>query len=290
MTNKFPALIFTSIALFAGAFPKPGLAVQSSEPASEQWFKGNKITLTASDRTQQNSATLKLETSDNGDLMLECEGRQGGAIENGTIIVVGGCAMLTRGLKMEKGYEIDALDGPMLTIKLVLTLLSRAFPDGPASMGVRSRINLVENELPVSINTVSAGGEFPPPWTSKGSAGLSAEGVVQFDMSFTYPTGERANKNEAMQLAGTWQLSPTSLLIADDFQLKDWQIYSLGPTKEDAGGGSTIYDYGASRMKRYATLGELRKAIGSDQKNPGSTDADSRKATGRKAPKMSSNN
>lgn len=47
--------------------------------------------------------------------------------------------------------------------------------------------------------------------------------------------------------------------------------------------------YGAGRMKRFATLGELRKAIGSDQKTSGSVDVDSRKAPGRKAPKMSSN-
>jgi hypothetical protein len=264
--------------------------VQGPESASDQWFKGNKITLTTSDRAQRNSATWKLERNDEGDLMLECGERQGGTIENGTIIVVSGCAMLTRGLKLEKGYEIDGLDGPILVIRLALTLLSKAYPDGPRSVGQKSRIELVENHLSLSIYTVSAGGEFQPPWTLKGSAGLSAEGVVQFDMSFTYANPEKPKENETMQFNGTWQLSPTSLVIADDFQLKDWQIYSLGPTKEVTGGGATIYDYGTGRMKRYATLGELRKAIASYQQKPGSIDAEPSKPTTRKAPKMSSNN
>lgn len=290
MTNNLFLFVFASIALVGGACPRPGLAVQSPPSDPEPWFKGNKIAVTTTDRAQRNSATWKLESNDDGDLMLECDERQGSAIEKGAIIVVSGRAMLTRGLKLAKGYEIDALDGRMLTIKLVLTLLSRAFPDGPGSVGVRSSINLVENQLPISINTVSAGGEIPPPWTLKGHAGLSASGIAQFDMSFTHSNPDKPNENETMRFAGTWQLGTTSLVIADDFPLKDWQIYSLGPIKVDTGNGGTIYDYGAGRMKRFATLGELRKAIGSDQKTSGSVDADSRKGTGRKAPKMSSNN
>lgn len=289
MTNKLFLFVFASIALVGGAFPKPGLAVQSPPSDSELWFKGNNIAVTTTDRAQRNSASWKLESNDNGDLMLECDERQGSAIEKGTIIVVSGRAMLARGLKLEKGYEIDALDGPMLTIKLVLTLLSRAFPDGPGSIGVRSSIDLVENQLPISISTTSAGGEIPPPWTLKGNAGFSATGIAQFNMTFTHSDPDKPNENETMRFAGTWQLSPTSLVIADDFPLKDWQIYSLGPIKVETGNGGTIYDYGAGRMKRFATLGELRKAIGSDQKTSGSVEVDSRKAPGRKAPKMSSN-
>lgn len=42
---------------------------------------------------------------------------------DGTVAFVGGRVMLTKGLKLDPGYEIDALDAPVLSIKLLMIIL-----------------------------------------------------------------------------------------------------------------------------------------------------------------------
>ena len=45
--------------------------------------------------------------------------------------MIAGRALLMWGVPHEKGYEIDALDGPVLMNSLAVTLLDQAFPKGP---------------------------------------------------------------------------------------------------------------------------------------------------------------
>ena len=49
----------------------------------------------------------------------------------GNVGLVGGQVMLSKGLTLEPGYQIDALDAPVLSMRLVMIVLKRVFPKGP---------------------------------------------------------------------------------------------------------------------------------------------------------------
>jgi hypothetical protein len=66
--------------------------------------------------------------------------------------------MLTKNVPLEKGYEIDALDGPVLTLKLVTELLRVAVPDGPNAITKSTAVNLHERIKSIEVNTASASG------------------------------------------------------------------------------------------------------------------------------------
>ena len=255
----FIALSSVSVGILANAQQNHHEAGPQA-PGAPDWLKGNKVLVNVTSGSKESDLTFSVEINENDDARAEITGRESGRRVAGTIMVVGGRVMCTRGLELEKGYEIDELDSITLTMQMALNLLSRAFPQGSGSVGSTTSIDLVERVRPLALNTRSASGSTPVPWNLRGSATHMEGQKVGFRLSFSYPSEQGGSRRETIQLAGTWEIAPTALVLDDSIQLRGWQIYSLGPVTSRTG-EATVLDYAAVRMRDFDTLKELRLAM-----------------------------
>jgi hypothetical protein len=198
------------------------------------------------------------------DLLLKINSHQGKTQTRGTILLVSGRAMLTKDLAIHRGYEIDALDAPILMYQLVVSLLSQAVPEGPDKLAASRKISVSESKRAIRIATQSASGRFPPPWRVNGS--INKKGPLQFEYSLTlaYPT-EDNHKMATMVLSGKWNKVSAPLTLKDTMSIEGWSLHTIGPfsVKQE---GITVFDYGAqAKPSEIRSLGELRKALAKDE-------------------------
>src|SRR4051794_34477717 len=148
--------------------------------AGSPWSNFTRFRLQLRDEGHSTTTVMTMHGSD--DFSIDIENVSG---TGGTIIVVGGRAMLMKGVEHEMGYEIDALDGPVLMHQLVTTLLDQAFPNGPTSVGDSVPIKLVQKERAIRIATMSAGGRLEAPWTLTGTA-RRVDNRIEYDLQFAF--------------------------------------------------------------------------------------------------------
>jgi hypothetical protein len=159
--------------------------------------------------------------------------------------------MLAKNVPLEKGYEIDPLDGAVLNLKLVLELLRAAAPGGPTAVKEKTTFDVKEDTRSIAVNTASASGGLEAPWTLHATIEPTAPEHWSFDLS--------AKHDRAIRMSGTWQKENIPPTFGDEMPLDGWKILHIGPIKT-TDGSSTILDYGAEISdKRAKTLGELRK-------------------------------
>jgi len=152
---------------------------------------------------------------------------------------------------LEKGYEIDALDGVVLSLKLALELLRAAAPGGPTGITQKTAFDVKEDRQSIAVNTASASGGLEAPWTLHAIIEPLSADQWSFELL--------AKHGEAIHIKGTWQKEVAPPTFGDDLSLDGWQILSIGPIKT-TDGSSTILDYGAQISQKHPkTLGELRK-------------------------------
>lgn len=191
---------------------------------------------------------------------------------NGSIAMVGGRIMLSKGLELEPGYEIDALDAPILNIKLLMILLGRAFPTGPAEVAGQTKVDISDN-TGIKYTTPSASGYIPAPWTVQGNAHKLAQDQVIFDLTLTFPVKKKDNNSEhySLLLSGELSMLPNPVFLDND-TLDGWKLYGVGPRRIEQA-GSTILDYGATpeQGSSYRTIGDLRVFIAAEN-HPGDED------------------
>jgi len=189
-----------------------------------------------------------------GDARIEASGLAGGQSYSGTLMLISGSRMLTKDVPISPGAEIDALDGPVLQVRLVLELLARAFPGGPGTLTSPRVIDVSEPTNAISVNTQSAGGEFRAPWTLKGTARPDAAGK-SFDLAFV-----AAGDEQPIKIGGSWSDAAKPPGLPDSFSVEGWRVFALGPHSRPSKSGGTIYEYGAQEiLKKFATLGEVRR-------------------------------
>lgn len=195
----------------------------------------------------------------------------------GTVALIGGRIMLSKGLTLKPGTEMDALDEPVLRMNLVRIILSRIFPSGPVGLSGEQR---VERTDPVAVKnaTASANIYIPGPWHVSGTATKLTDDRVTFDLTLTFPTGASAEASRTMLMSGELSMNDRPV-FRDDDSLVGWTIYGIGPqeTEQEA---STIFDYGArsDHQARYKTIGDIRAFIAAEN-DPGFRD-DSQDFTG----------
>jgi hypothetical protein len=223
--------------------------VQSKDTESE-WYNPTHVSLHQED--QGEAATSLYEISGNHDLKISIDSTEKGKHETGQMMLISGQRqwLLVKDLTLEKGYEIDALDGAVLNLKLVLELLRAAAPGGPGEIKQKTTVDLHERHRSITLSTASASGGIEPPWALQGSIEPIAAGQESFELTITH--------SETVHFSGTWQRETAPPAFADDMPLDGWQILSIGPINSKEG-NSRIYDYGAQVSKNHPkTLGELR--------------------------------
>jgi len=175
----------------------------------------------------------------------------------GTVGLVGGKVMLTKNLELEPGYEIDTLDAPVLSMRLLFTLLQRVFPKGPESIVGETEVDHTDR-VGIKIATASAGGYIPAPWRVKGKVNKLAEGKILFDLVFSFSSRQQDKEQSSIiNMKGALDMLDRPV-FRDADSLEGWTIYGIGPRRTKQG-NSTILDYGATHEEaRYRNIGEIR--------------------------------
>jgi len=190
----------------------------------------------------------------------------------GTVALVGGQVMLTKGLKLQPGYEIDALDAPVLSMRLVMIVLKRIFPKGPDDIARTAEINRTD-KVGIKYATPSASGYIAAPWQVKGKVARLDKGAVSFDLALTFPMEQQDKQTGKMTIYMRGEFSVLGRPVFQDTDSLDgWTTYGLGP-QQTKQGSSTILDYGAKPKESslYRSIGDIRAFI-SAENHPGIKD------------------
>ena len=191
----------------------------------------------------------------------------------GNIGLVGGQVMLSKGLTLEPGYEIDALDAPVLSMRLVMIVLKRVFPKGPDQVVGPTEVDHTE-WVGIKYATPSASGYIPAPWHVKGEVSRRADGTLPFELALSFPTQAQDKQSGSLTLNMKGELGVLGRpVFRDTDSLEGWTTYGLGLQQTTQEGG-TLLDYGAGPQEatRYRTIGDVRAFIAAEN-DPGVRDA-----------------
>ena len=230
------------------------------------WYDANWLEMTMYDGQGRNNAhwVISMDKELN-DIIIEKEEHYDGEDIKGTLMIISGRIMLTKGLDLKEGYEIDAADGPGLMMQLLLNMLGHLVQDGPESIKGKYIVKHTETIKPIKVSTSSASGVFGTPWTAKGTLEKRQENIVDYDINFEFTLNEE-NKH-SLKMSGKWKSKELESL-KDSMSLEGWKVHTIGPYSKKYESG-TMFDYGAQARKSGAvTIGELRKEIEMAQKEP----------------------
>ncbi len=254
---RFSPVLPVAIAYLFGA--TVGLAAPASRPAG--WEAFNEFTIRSASTGSLDRISWKgLAAFETNDIRIDVEQSAGGKVESGTLLLVGGDTLLAKGVDLPSGAEIDVLDAPVLTLRIVTKVLATVFPDGPDKIQGKVKVDHVERTRPISVGTASAGGQIPTPWYVRGTVTKTGDGRVEYDLELSQGDVLAAFSTPALTYSGVLATS-TKPPLNDSMSLTGWKAYSLGPrsTKE---GSSTKIDYGATiKDSGAATIKSLRQRI-----------------------------
>jgi hypothetical protein len=191
----------------------------------------------------------------------------------GTVGLVGGHVMLTKGLKLQSGYEIDALDAPVLSMRLVMILMKRVFPKGPDQILGPTNVDYT-GRVGIKYATPSASGYIAAPWNVKGKVSRLADGTLPFELALSFPLQQQDKQVGTLTFGMKGELAVLGRpVFRDTDSLDGWTTYGLGP-QQTKQGSSTVLDYGAKAQEGapYRTIGDIRAFIAAEN-HPGTRDA-----------------
>lgn len=250
MKRTFLALGFTALAL----------SPSSPAEANGTWSDPTEVRLVISGNTTGHPMEYLIELLSDGDARITAIDRSISSDRWPVIVLVGGQVMLIQNMELEEGYEIDAMDGPVLMLQLALTLLEKGIANGPASLPAQGSVEVQKAEPaePIGVSTTSAGGQFPAPWRLSGTANREPGDRIAYSLDFWYTSGAEEIR---VEIDGHWQRTEPRPELDPTMALSAWESFQIGPIERATPGG-TIYDYGAQPKKFEAqSLGELRVEI-----------------------------
>jgi len=196
------------------------------------------------------TASTRFEVGANGDARITLDLHDGGAHTAGTILLIGGRWMLTRGFTSASQNEIEALDVAALNSQLVIVLLTAALPGGPPAPGPPQHVRFAEKTNPIRIATATKSAEYGAPWTVTGAVAVpDADAAATYQLSFTY-SGQGVA--QTMEFEGSAGGAKSPVELPDSMKLAGWKLRRLGPAREGAMAP-------AQPVPKAATLGELRQ-------------------------------
>jgi hypothetical protein len=236
-------------------------AVSAADAAdqSSAWAAMTNFNVTQTMHGQPGIVKTRVESGNGGDARIVIDISDGKQQTKGTILLISGRWMVTQGLTLQAGSEIDLMDIAALNSQLVRALLQAAVPQGPPEAGKERRILVTELNHPIQVSTTSASGEYGVPWTLAGTVRESAEAErTEYQLDFTSTTdGTKAT----MHLEGDVSRANPPFVVPDSTLLTGWKVHKIGPYQEPVPGGGTKFDYGARpEGASVATVGELRSA------------------------------
>jgi hypothetical protein len=232
--------------------------------SASSWYKAKRANLRLEEDDGAKYADWLFTIPNQQNLSIKIDQKYPNANMQGDIMLVSGRLMITKGLDLKPGYEIDAIDGPILMYQLAISLLDQAFPKGPSSVVNEHKINKHEKDRSIRIATMSASGQFAPPWSISGNVKRENDEMVTYDLIFTFTTGD---KERTWKLSGFWENPKITPGFDEVMKIEGWEIHSLGPVVIKNEGG-TILDYGANKkVLDIKTLGQLRQYVQAQEKS-----------------------
>jgi hypothetical protein len=225
------------------------------------WYQATALVLRFSDQTTGESGRWSLAIQDPGNMQIDAQSRRAGKINAGKIMLVSGRVMLTRGLSLEKGLEVDVLNEPLLYYQLLAALLGRVFPDGPGVFKDAMVVGVEEAVRGIRFATPSAMGYIAPPWSASGVLKRRDRSTVDFSLKLDFYF-EPDDTRRAITLRGSWQRAPRAPALPSEMSLQGWQAHAIGRARarQEA---LAILDH------RPRTLGELQAALRASTPAPG---------------------
>jgi hypothetical protein len=248
-------ILFALAATLAGGQSRP----QSLPEGSSGWAKGNRILLGVTQERAGFSAQWRFQRSAGGDIVLDLEESRGGRLRAGSLMLVADGALLARDVPLERGRELDGINGPLLMLQLALRVLERAAPGGPGSVKRDIRIELSEPEKPLKVTGVGADGEFFAPWSARGILGPAADGQIRFELEFDSASRAGATAYRT-SIAGIWQNASPPVQLPDTMPLRGWRVFQLKPAVRAAGPDNAA-GLATSAPMAFPNLGEVRRRV-----------------------------
>ncbi len=174
----------------------PAEAACNKDPTCDDisaWLGFNRVVLkqsySGSGESYEWVALFDYETKD---ILIDVTTKSSDLPTKGTVALIGGRIMMSRELELKPGYEIDALDAPVLSIQLLLRVLNRISPQGPDAI---TDSIAVEKTFPVGIKfaTPSASGFIPPPWHVEGNLNRLSDGKIRYELALAFPMAQRGD-------------------------------------------------------------------------------------------------
>jgi hypothetical protein len=265
----------STILLFLASFTVPVQACEKdpecSDPSAWAGFTRMELKQSMSSSTEavEWSALFDHQTKD---ILIETKFINSNSPINGKISLVNGLIMITKDMELRPGYEIDAIDAPVLSMKLVMIILSRIYPNGPIDVTDSKTIDYSDN-TGIKYATPSASGYIPAPWQAKGSIHKDINGNIDYKLQLTFQIDSKDGKTENYSINMNGMLGMHgSPIFQDSDLLEGWKTYGLGP-RQFKQGSSTILDYGAKPedSNDYRNIGDIRAYIAAEN-HPGHID------------------
>jgi len=224
-------------------------------PANTQWKDPSSVRLEVNFPGQGYHASWDLFRCTCGDLLVRSELSAPGEVVRGEIVLVANRAVLMRGYDPEHAGDIS-FDAPGLMMQLALRLLERATPAGPAAIAKETEVAVEDKVNFINLDTGSAAGTFPAPWSVSGTIWPQNDTERRFDLLFKFvvadPAGGEAQDSE-MRLSGIAQYAAGEFPLAASAELSGWDL-SWRDEKDPAAG----------KAKKLTTLEQLRAVLKED--------------------------
>jgi hypothetical protein len=256
-TTAFVGILFAIAATLTSAQSKQP---QGPAEAASEWVKGNRVLLGVTQEGAGFSAQWRFQRSAHGDIVLDLEETRAGQMRAGSLVLVQNGALLARDIPLERGRELDAFNGPLLMLQLVLRVLERAAPGGPQSIKAETKIDLSERDKPVKVSGIGAEGEFFAPWSAKGVLGPAPGGQIRFELQFVSSSRARSGVPYQSHIVGIWNNAPPPVQLPDSMSLRGWRGFQIKPAVKARGAVNSV-GLGTSPPMAFTNMGEVRLRV-----------------------------
>lgn len=251
----------------SGNAPKHATCLVTAAVTAEcagHWASGNRFLLRGTSAGKSTRVEWRYEFAENRDLQLGVGAASPGSAKSGAIFLIDDRAMLTTGLTLTSGREIDTLGVPVLSLQLVIDLLDRAFPAGPSALHGRQPLDEADNAIPLNVAAHGAKGFVPAPWRVTGAAERLSDTRIAFDLTLAFKPMLEDAEPQRIHFSGFWEKRPAPPALSDATKIEGWAVHRI-TRMGDAASGLGIGDLRAAPVAgSYSTLGALRRRIADD--------------------------
>ncbi len=186
-----------------------------------------------------------------GDLHIVAEETLPQEIRRGEQLLLDGSALLVRGYEGHEGPLSPLVDSPVLMMQLLFMLLQKTESSGPSTVTAALKAEISEPALPIELDTGTAFGLFPAPWSLSGTVGPNADGRIQFELNFEFSLRTDAQQviSEHIKLSGLVDYKEKAFPVADSIMLDDWSLNWLHPSDAERPTLETGMNLGQYRAK-----------------------------------------